>query len=363
MITRAKFQNFKALKDVEITFDSRLTVLVGPNGSGKTSVLQGIRFLGRLSQLDGNPLRFWISWPPRGRLYVYGWQDDPPTLVDEKSLHDASLEIVGQTSRKTEVVCRYRGIISNDSRLSHQYEVFEDDQQADASSLTQIRSSVHLELDPVQLRRPSFQQKLPPIMNPDGSGLASALAHMQRKYPDQFQSVIKSLNQVIPDFVSVGLDYEQFDSDPKQFPDVLTFNFKGASDVKPTSVSDGTLIVLGLLTVIFGPDQPKLILLDDLDHRLHPKAQMRLVELLRKLLDQFQDLQIIATSHSLYILDRLMPNEVRVMAIKDDGSAACARLEDHPKFPMWKDSMSPGEFWSHAGEDWVKELSVQTASP
>jgi DNA repair exonuclease SbcCD ATPase subunit len=41
MIHRAKFQNFKALRDVEVTFDSRLTVIVGPNGSGKTSLLQG----------------------------------------------------------------------------------------------------------------------------------------------------------------------------------------------------------------------------------------------------------------------------------------------------------------------------------
>src|SRR4051812_6355563 len=51
MITRAKFKNFKALRDVEITFDSRLTVLVGPNGSGKTSALQGIHYLAKLAQV------------------------------------------------------------------------------------------------------------------------------------------------------------------------------------------------------------------------------------------------------------------------------------------------------------------------
>src|SRR4051794_22939565 len=51
MIHRGKFQNFKALRDVEVTFDSRLTIIVGPNGSGKTSVLQGIRYLCRL--IDG----------------------------------------------------------------------------------------------------------------------------------------------------------------------------------------------------------------------------------------------------------------------------------------------------------------------
>src|SRR6266566_1193187 len=42
MIHKARFENFKALRDVEVTFESRLTVLVGPNGSGKTSVLAGI---------------------------------------------------------------------------------------------------------------------------------------------------------------------------------------------------------------------------------------------------------------------------------------------------------------------------------
>src|SRR5262249_8007360 len=36
MIRRVKFENFKALRDVEISFDERLTVLVGPNGSGKS---------------------------------------------------------------------------------------------------------------------------------------------------------------------------------------------------------------------------------------------------------------------------------------------------------------------------------------
>src|SRR5829696_531286 len=49
MIHRAKFQNFKALRDVEVTFDSRLTVLVGPNGSGKTSILEGIHYLSQFA--------------------------------------------------------------------------------------------------------------------------------------------------------------------------------------------------------------------------------------------------------------------------------------------------------------------------
>jgi len=365
MITRAKFENFKALRDVEITFDSRLTVLVGPNGSGKTSVLQGIKFLGRLTHGNGGPQPFWIPMPPRGSLRVYGWQDDPPTLIDEKILQGASIEIVVQSTDDKEVVCHYRGIKGLELPVNHNYELNGKPQPVLSidPSLRQLRSTILLELDPVQLRLPSFPERIPPVLNPDGSGLATLLSHIKRKHPDKFQAINEALKQVIPTFELIRIDYEQFESNPRQFPDVLIFDFKNASDIRPASVSDGTLIVLGLLSVIFGPEQPKLILLDDLDHRLHPKAQMQLVDLLRKLLDQFPDLQIIATAHSLYILDKLMPNEVRVMAIKDDGSAACARLEDHPKYSMWKNSMSPGEFWSHAGEDWVKDLSVQTVSP
>src|SRR5437762_406195 len=44
MIETVSFKNFKALRDVTIPLE-RFTVLVGPNASGKTSVLQGLSYL------------------------------------------------------------------------------------------------------------------------------------------------------------------------------------------------------------------------------------------------------------------------------------------------------------------------------
>ena len=366
MITRAKFQNFKALRDVEITFESRLTVLVGPNGSGKTSVLQGIQFLGRFARDNEGPQRFRISSQrDRGSQWVYGWEADPQILIDEQILPGCFIEVATQQSHGKEFLCEYRGLEGNDHQLRHGFLASHQRNPIPRNSpnLHHLKSTIHLELDPVELRRPSFPKTMTPVLNPDGNGLASTLAHLLRKYPERFQAVTESLQEVIPNVVRIRLDLEKFESNPTQFADVLIFDFKGASGVSPASVSDGTLIVLGLLTVILGPEQPTLILLDDIDHRLHPKAQMKLVDLLHKLLDQFPDLQIIATSHSLYILDHLMPNEVRVMALKDEGSAICARLEDHPQYPLLKETLSPGEFWSHAGEDWVKELTPQNAAP
>src|SRR5258708_7199652 len=63
MIRRATFRNFKALRQVEIDFE-RFTVLVGPNASGKTSVLEGLRLLSLLRD-ERLSVRLQLEWHPK----------------------------------------------------------------------------------------------------------------------------------------------------------------------------------------------------------------------------------------------------------------------------------------------------------
>src|SRR4051812_14931512 len=51
MIHGVRFRNFKALRNVELALE-RFTVLVGPNASGKTAVLEGLHHLTRLATND-----------------------------------------------------------------------------------------------------------------------------------------------------------------------------------------------------------------------------------------------------------------------------------------------------------------------
>jgi predicted ATPase len=104
-----------------------------------------------------------------------------------------------------------------------------------------------------------------------------------------------------------------------------------------------------------GPSQPKLLLLDDIDRGLHPKAMGDLVKVIRKLMEQDPELQIIATSHSPYLLDHLEYKEVRLTSLDADGVAHVGMLSDYPEFEQWKDVMRPGELWSTVGEDWLTE--------
>ncbi len=56
-IESAKFQNFRCLKDTVLDVDPSLTVLIGPNGIGKSSILEGIAHLASLQTTVGEQNR------------------------------------------------------------------------------------------------------------------------------------------------------------------------------------------------------------------------------------------------------------------------------------------------------------------
>jgi predicted ATPase len=115
---------------------------------------------------------------------------------------------------------------------------------------------------------------------------------------------------------------------------------RGAAGVNADAVGEGTLLALGLLTVIQGPRRAELVLLDDVELALHPAAQEQLVGVLRKLQKDDPELQIVATSHSPFILNFVDPAEVRITALGPDGAAVCEELVHHPQFDRWKDRAS-----------------------
>jgi predicted ATPase len=166
--------------------------------------------------------------------------------------------------------------------------------------------------------------------------------------PDTWHRLQADLRRIIPT-ISRLRHTRSFQNQPT----TLLFDTVGADSLLANQVSEGTLLVLGLLTALYSPDRPSLLLLDDLDRGLHPKAQKELIGLLRELLGTNPELQIVASTHSPYMLDWLEPGEVRMTILNDKGATVCAPLTDHPKFDRWKDEMAPGEMWSVFGENWL----------
>jgi predicted ATPase len=145
-------------------------------------------------------------------------------------------------------------------------------------------------------------------------------------------------------------------------PHALLFDTESGDNLQAAEISEGTILVLGMLAILHADPRPSVLLIDDMDRGLHPRAQQEWVQLLRRLLEKHADLQILATTHSPYLLDNMCFEEVR-MTLLHEGQTLCASLTAHEKYEKWKDEMAPGEMWSLFGEQWLASKKEEHVAP
>ncbi|MBI2807788.1 MAG: AAA family ATPase [Planctomycetes bacterium] len=371
MITSVQLQNFKSFQNQRIPLE-RLTVLVGANASGKTSVLDAIWIavqatLNGQTQISGLANVRALNRPgweldslytrgAAGQLFIQcnsnirpiGFFADPPVLHD-----------VGRS--KWTIKIDKPTLVDPDERPLQNYGV---------------PTPEYLKLNATKLSIATYADQFPPRMATDGEGLPSVLADMALGNRVEFDGLIEEMRRLIPHFMGIRFTkrlVQRIETELVRFGDdtverqinrdfqgdAILFDFQNAKGISAHLVSEGTLMLLGLLTILLGPSRPDLLLLDDIEHGLHPLAQKSLLEFLRKIMERFPNLQVVATAHSPYLLDYLKSEEVRLLTIDPDGYSVCGKLTDHPQFEKWKGEMAPGEMWSLFGEKWLGEGHVQ----
>lgn len=368
MIDCVYFKNFKSLRDIRCPL-TRLTVIVGPNASGKTSLLQGMHYLSQLSTKRAPEEIIDLFSRSRGLDVLHSADGQEAMFLGCKT---AKADFHFKASRTQVTADRTRLLNAGwfggawGSKLDNT-SALQDPEAADA-----IRSLVFLQLDARELASPSHSMREVPRVEYSGRGLASVIANMALDEPDVFDELRVRMKKIVPQIKRIRVKkkkVKKYETEvihfrgeaittkvPREYAaDTLVFDFENRADIPATNVSEGTMLALGLLTVLQSSARPKIILLDDIEKGLHPNAQRELVGMLREILLNQPDLQIIATSHSPYFLDFLDPSEVRLMAIGADGFSRCGMLTDHPEFEKWKDEMTPGEMWSFFGEKWLVE--------
>jgi predicted ATPase len=389
MIRQFRAENYKALRKVDVDL-SRLTVVVGPNGGGKTSLLEGMYLLGQLvgsgaehvfeseryapsavhrAGADG-PMRLGFVTQRTTLEFTSHWIGRPQTRTPSEEVADPqwSYALKANIKRRTG-----SSTITLRSRPPDPGSKPEDAPKLIEDYVVPLGSVELLQFDAARLAAPSYSSDELPRLEADGNGLASVLAFIRLTDLDRFKAIESALGLIVPSIRAVRFkkqkvlreEYEQELAGLHRIPrqrvihqytgDALLFDTTSGEGLPAAACSEGTLIVLGLLTVVLGPQQPRLILLDDIDHALHPTAQARLVDQLHGFLARFPNLQIVATSHSPFLIDHLRSEEVRITNITDDGTVTVGRLDEHDKFARWKDEMTPGEFWSMVGEKWLTQ--------
>jgi len=123
----------------------------------------------------------------------------------------------------------------------------------------------------------------------------------------------------------------------------LFLHERGLSQPIPaTRLSDGTLRYLCLLAILCHPSPPPLICIEEPEIGLHPDILPKVAQLL---VDASQRTQLIVTTHSEALVDALTDTpEAVVVCEKEEGSTTMRRL-DKDALKEWLDKYSLGHLW------------------
>ncbi|HXB74504.1 MAG TPA: AAA family ATPase [Candidatus Acidoferrales bacterium] len=364
-------QGFRRLHDVRLSLRP-LSVMIGANGTGKTSVLDVLSLLAcsaqaklssSISDLSGlaniltydraeelglgitmevpgrEPLEYSLRLRPEGiahavREEVLTQKKRPhPTPFLHINSHERDVKYYDPEKKKLlRPTWEHNPLETSLAQVPKMFQEPEDFRRRLASS-----TFYHvLNVDP---RSPV---RLPQSMRPaelpgrDGEDLVACLFYLRETERNRFEAIEDSLRAAFPRFER--LDF------PPVAAGTLALAWRERGFSKPLymhQLSEGTLRFLWLTTLLQSPGLTALTLLDEPEVSLHP-------ELLSLMADQLREAshrtQIIVATHSDTLIRFLEPSEVVILDSTEDGMTSLTRA-DELGLGDWLKDYSLDELW------------------
>jgi predicted ATPase len=151
-----------------------------------------------------------------------------------------------------------------------------------------------------------------------GDNLPNVIQYLKEQRPDRLDDILKTLSMRVPRL-------EKVEAEPMQDGRLL-LQIKDAPFEKPILAkfaSDGTLKMLAYLTLLYDPEPPQLIGIEEPENQLHPRLLPELAEECRNAAGRSQ---LLITTHSPYFVNGLQPKELWVLYRDEKGftQAQCA---------------------------------------
>jgi predicted ATPase len=383
MITRLRVKNFKALRDVEVQL-TPIHVLIGPNDSGKTSILDALAALCRSVDHDLSDA-FLGSW--KGAELVWNGEHSVPVSIAVDFGNDGvtayaidvrfagrgkQAEIVEETFKKGLESGSFRGppapgAFAGGTRVRYESEGpgFADLHSEEWRAVKDLLEGVHYyRWDPAFLALPVAPEvKRRFRMESNGFGLALCLKDIKCDNPDGFIQLQNRFTEIFPHITSIELseesDYRAGIDDPDRVTKLhVYFKLRIADQRVPASqVSDGVLLLLAYLAILYLPqgNQPRVLLVEEPENGVHPKRLRDVVTILRELVHDQSRTQVVLTTHSPYALDLFSPEEVTLCTMQDNGEVKTTRLSESPAVRRESSVFTLGEIWTSQGDERIAE--------
>ena len=181
----------------------------------------------------------------------------------------------------------------------------------------------------------------------NGHNLAAVLAGLRERQPQAFARLEEDFCRTLPEFAGV---VPQPAGEGKV--ELALRLAEGTEIITAENISQGVLYVLAMLTLSFFPAPPAVLCIEEADRGVHPRLLRAVRDALYRLShpeafgEKRAPVQIVATTHSPYLVDlfREHPEEI-VISSKRGRAATFERLSDRPDVKDILAEGSLGDIW------------------
>ena len=382
MIKELHLKNWKSFESATLYIDP-LSILIGPNASGKSNILDAFLFLYRISwgkQLinavngdnESTSIRGGIDWVVRKGesnceiSVVVGAdnQDYKYTIQFQKS-NGSKLEITGEflekiNSKKISKRLFYTKEIDEESVIIPAYfstgtqgkgtvknlnrsfsilsqletlDVRKEVKEVGIKVLSTLKSIFIL--DPIPNHMRSYT-KLSSQLQADASNLAGVLAALEEERKNEVEKLITQYVSRLPerDVQKVWAEtVGKFGTDAMLYCQEK-WNVEETIDVDARGMSDGTLRFISIITALLTGKENSLLIVEEIDNGLHPSRAHELVRMLMEL-GKKRNIDVLCTTHNPALIDAfggtMIPFIQYVYRDKNSGISKIKLLEDFDK--------------------------------
>jgi predicted ATPase len=146
------------------------------------------------------------------------------------------------------------------------------------------------------------------------------IQYLKEQHEGRLKEIVQTLSRRVPRLEKVDAELM---ADGR-----LLLEIKDAPFERPILAkfaSDGTLKMLAYLTLLYDPDPPQLIGIEEPENHLHPRLLPELAEECRKATDRTQ---LMVTTHSPFFVNGLRPEELWVLYRDENGYTLAKRAAD-----------------------------------
>ncbi len=412
MIRHVMIKNFKSLHHLTVDLKP-LTIIIGPNASGKSNFLDGLEAIKHLVQFKGTvrPGRegeqatismeetLWrkseptaeISWkldytldpnelPPVRQFSLFDDEIDYENFTYHLSIRNDVLDEEEVPSITKEELTAFPGQYEVFSRLEDNITV----QNFPKTDISLVDLALHFyareslpiaralryyirewkfyKIIPHLMRSPVFTRlRKHPHLIKDGSNLVNVLHYLGEHQPADFEYI---QNEMYNALGFSHLNTQEVDDDEgvtlreRVYLEAQEEVFAKSKPFGPNNLSDGTLGLLALLTVLSNSKPAPLICLEEPERSIHPQLIPRLAHYLH---EAAHHTQLIVTTHSPEFLDHFDPNQQEYVQVlvayrNAEGATEFVPIQKIQNVQSWLDDYTLGQIWTMGQIDEMLEV-------